>query len=64
MRVITFARHEATLAERRAALGLDRPDAVARNSGLCRTPEKRALLAALRRRADEAGTPPSFFANV
>ncbi|MGE0421212.1 MAG: hypothetical protein AB7O88_03055 [Reyranellaceae bacterium] len=49
MRVIEFEEYERQLAERKAALGLTGYDYVPRNSGQRRTPEKRAILAELKR---------------
>jgi hypothetical protein len=47
------------VAERKKALGItDRDIEAARNSGQRRTPEKRALLAGITRRAKRAGKTP------
>lgn len=49
MKVIDFETHERELADRKAALGFHGYDHVMRNDGTRRTPEKRAILAELKR---------------
>lgn len=49
MKTIDFETFAKQLAERKAALGLTGYDYVPRNSGRRRTPEKRAILAELKR---------------
>ena len=48
---------------RKAALGMSGTDVACLNSGERRTPEKRALLEAVRKAAKEEGREPVFKAN-
>ncbi len=61
---MTFEAQQQSLARRKAELGFAGTDYVLPNSGLSRTPEKRALLRAMKRAADERGFELPFQANV
>ncbi len=60
MIVVTLEELERRIDARKAELGWTGNDYVRRNSGERRTPEKRALLAAMKRVDDELGRPSPF----
>ena len=63
MKVVKLSEFEKDLDRRKAALGYSGRDYVRPNSGVSRTPEKRALLRALASAARERGDEPRFPAN-
>jgi hypothetical protein len=64
MRVVDIREKERWLEARQKELGLTAADFVAaRNNGLQRTPEKRALLQRLAEEAERQGKPVTFPAN-
>lgn len=63
MRVIALMELEREIDQRKAELGIVGQNYVPLNSGLRRTPEKRALLGRLRDLAKEDGVSPPFDAN-
>ncbi len=62
-RVVRFEDYERELEERLRALGYTGNDFVMPNSGVSRTPEKRALLKTLADMARASGREPPFKAN-
>lgn len=60
MIVVTLDELERRIDARKAELGLTGFDYVRRNSGERRTPEKRALLAAMKRVDEDLGRPSPF----
>lgn len=63
MIVIKLAEYSAWLEKRKAELGLTGRDYVPKNSGLRRTPEKRALLKWIKDECEKKGKTPPFDAN-
>jgi hypothetical protein len=62
-RVVRLEDYERRLEERKKALGYTGNDFVMPNSGISRTPEKRALLKELADMARASGREPPFKAN-
>jgi hypothetical protein len=60
---MTFEEQQESLERRKAELGLTGTDYVLPNSGVSRTPEKRALLRAMKQAADERGVELPFKAS-